>query len=186
MRRLVCILIATATLLAPTSAAAADGLAVSVDRAQIETKLGHRFSFRTTIMNPGPAAARGYVAHLNVLSYDSGVYVDPEDWSGERTRYLPVIAPGRSRTIMWRMQAVNAGHFAVYVALVPPTGVAQPPTTGRAIAVVVAQRTTLNSEGILPLVVGVPAVLSFAWLGLRLRRRRYSSASPGADPATSS
>jgi len=176
MRRLLCALVATAAFVAPTEVRAADAaLGVNVDRVRIETQLGHKFSFRTTIANRGSAAATGYVAHLNVLSYDRGVYVDPEDWSGERTRYLQSIPAGGSATITWRMQAVNAGRFAVYVAVVPQTAGGGRPTTGPTIAVTVAERTTLNSGGILPLAVGVPALLGVAWLGLRVRRRRGSS-----------
>ena len=177
MRRLLYVLVVAAVLVIPNEASAADLLGVNVDRSRIETELGHKFSFRTTIANHGPTAATGYVAHLNVLSYDRGVYVDPEDWSSERTRYLHPIPAGRTATITWKMQAVNAGHFAVYVAVVPQLGSAGRPTTGPAIAVTVADRTTLDSGGILPLALGVPALLAAAWLGLRMRRRRSSSPS---------
>lgn len=174
MRRLVSALVATAALVAPISANAADRLSVNADRSQIETTLGGKFSFSTTIENRGPAVARGYIAHLNVLSYDSGVYVDPEDWAAERTRYLPPLPAGDSVTITWRMQAVNSGPIAVYVAVLPQTGAAGRPTTGQAIAVAVAERRTLNSGGILPLAIGMPALLCAAWLGLRVRRRNSS------------
>lgn len=178
MRRLICMVFAAAVLVAPDVASAADPLGVNVDRPTIETKLGHKFSFRTTITNSGPAFANGYVAHLNVLSYDRGVYVDPEDWSAERTRYLPPIPAGASAAITWRMQAVNAGRFAVYVAVVPPSGSLDTPSTGPAIALAVADRKTLNSGGIVPLAIGMPALLGLAWLGLRYRRRGSAGAQP--------
>ena len=174
MRRLVCVLVAAAALVDPTGAHAADVLSVNADRSRIETTLGGKFSFSTTIANRGPAVARGYIAHLNVLSYDSGVYVDPEDWAAERTQYLPPIPAGSSATITWRMQAVNSGRLAVYVAVLPRRGAAELPTTGQAIALDVAERRTLNSGGILPLAIGMPALLCSAWLGLRVRRRNSS------------
>jgi hypothetical protein len=180
MRRLLCALVAAAVLVTPNEVSAADLLGVNVDRSRIQTELGHKFSFRTTIANRGSAVATGYVAHLNVLSYDRGVYVDPEDWSGERTRYLRPVPAGGTATITWRMQAVNAGRFAVYVAVLPQTSGGDRPTIGPAIAVTVAKRTTLNSGGILPLALGVPALLGVAWLGLRMRRRRGSSPLIGA------
>jgi hypothetical protein len=170
MRRLTCVLVAVAALVAPAGAGAAEQLGVKVDRTRIETQLGHTFSFRTTITNRGSTAAKGYVAHLNVVSYDPGVYVDPEDWSGARTRYLPAIPPARSVTVDWRLQAVNAGRFAVYVAVAPPSGSVAPPSTGPAIPVAIAERKTLNSQGILPLAVGMPALLGLVWLGTRVRR----------------
>jgi hypothetical protein len=181
MRRLLCVLVAMAALVTPNAVSAATHLGVDVDRSRIATELGHKFSFQTTIANRGSAAATGYVAHLNVLSYDRGVYVDPEDWSGARTRYLQPIPAGGSATITWKMQAVNAGRFAVYVAVLPQLGGAGRPATGPAIAVTVAKRTTLNSGGVLPLALGVPALLGVAWLAVRRGRRRGSSGSHPSD-----
>jgi hypothetical protein len=180
VRLLLCLVAATAVLVVSSDASANDRLRVDVDRTRVETELGHTFDFRTTITNEGTGVARGYVAHLNVLSYDPGVYVDPEDWSGHRTRYLGPIATGGSTPITWRMQAVNDGRFAVYVAVLPQAG-GNRPTTGPVIAVTVAKRTTINSGGILPLALGVPALLGIAWLGLRMQRRRGSSPSHRAE-----
>jgi hypothetical protein len=147
------------------------GLSVTVDRARISTELGHEFGFRSTITNHGASAASGLIAHLNVLSLRDGVYVDPEDWSAQRTYYLDAIAPGASTTISWGMQAVNGGSFGVYVAVLPESGVARPPATGPTIRVAVAERRTLNSGGILPLALGIPAFLGLLTLASRLRRR---------------
>ncbi|MDQ4108537.1 MAG: hypothetical protein M3138_07000 [Actinomycetota bacterium] len=161
-------------LLIPAAARVADAAApvsVTVDRARISTELGHGFGFRSTITNRGSTAASGLIAHLNVLSLRDGVYVDPEDWSSQRTYYLDPIAAGASTTITWRMQAVNGGSFGVYVAVLPESGPAPPPTTGSTIHVAVAERRTLNSRGILPLALGVPALLGLVTLGFRLRRR---------------
>jgi hypothetical protein len=144
---------------------------VSIDRAQVSTTLGHKFSFRSTVTNHGSATAGGLIAHLNVLSYDRGVYVDPEDWSSHRTRYLEPIPAGGSTTLIWKMQAVNAGSFAVYVALLPQRPGALPPKTGPAIHLAVAKRTTINSGGIVPLALGVPTLLGLLLVGARLRRR---------------
>jgi hypothetical protein len=168
-----CALAAAALLFAGAGARAAGGsppLSVTVDQARISTKLGHTFVFRSTITNRAPAAASGLVAHLNVLSLRDGVYVDPEDWSANRTRYLAPIPARGSTTITWRMEAVNAGSFGVYVAVLPQSGIARPPTTGPAIHVAVAERKTLDSGGILPLALGVPALLGLLTLGVRLRR----------------
>jgi hypothetical protein len=86
-------------------------------------------------------------------------------------RYLATIAPGGSTTVTWRMEAVNTGSFGVYVTVLRDTGAARPPAVGPALRVSVAQRTTLNSGGILPLALGIPALLGILTLGLRIRRR---------------
>jgi hypothetical protein len=119
--------------------------------------------------------ARGLVAHLNVASLRPGVYVDPEDWSTSRTRYLDPIPAGGTATVRWSLQAVNAGTFAVYVAVLPQDAAGRPPTVGRAVRVTVAERRTLDAGGILPLALGVPAAVGVAAGGLALRRRRLVS-----------
>jgi len=171
-RLLVTVLLAGLAALALSRTPGAGAVSVQVDRTAISTALGHKFQFRSTISNRGSVAARHLIAHLNVLSLRSGVYVDPEDWSSNRTRYLPPIPAGRSIDVNWRMQAVNAGSFGVYVAVLPQSGAAVPPTTGPTVRVSVAHRNTLNSGGILPLALGIPAVLCVLLLGLRARRRR--------------
>jgi hypothetical protein len=177
MRRRVAGIVAVllAALAGATAAhAAGPGVSVDVDRTEVSTQIGRKFVFRSTIVNHGSRAAPGLIAHLNVLSLRDGTYVDPEDWSSRRTRYLRPLHAGASTTITWHMEAVDAGSFGVYVAVLRVTGEARPPTTAPAIHVGVASRTTLNSGGILPLVLGIPAALGLAIIALRLHRRSQS------------
>jgi len=153
-------------------ATARPSVSVTVDRVGVATGLGKRFTFTSTVVNAGPVEARGLVAHLNVASLRPGVYVDPEDWSTSRTRYLDPIPSGGAATVRWSLQAVNAGSFAVYVAVLPADAAGRPPTVGRTVRVTVAERRTLDAGGILPLAIGVPALLGLAAGGLALRRRR--------------
>jgi hypothetical protein len=157
--------------LAGPAVSSSNPIAVTVDRTAISTSLGHKFSVQSRIANTGGSAVSGLIAHLNVLSLRPDVYLDPEDWSSHRTRYLPAIPAGGSVTITWRMQAVNAGSIGVFVAVLPRNGEPRPPATGPTVHVSIARRKTLNSGGILPLALGVPALLAALALGLRLRRR---------------
>jgi hypothetical protein len=129
------------------------------------------FSVRSRIANSGGSGASGLIAHVNVLSLRADVYLDPEDWSSQRTRYLPTIPAGGSVTITWRMQAVNAGSTAVFIAVLPQNGEPRSPATSPTVHVSIARRTTLNSGGILPLALGIPALLAAVSFGLRRRRR---------------
>ncbi|MGH3136360.1 MAG: hypothetical protein ACRDPV_07700 [Gaiellaceae bacterium] len=159
-------------LLVPVATAAGtENVTVTVAPEEIATELGGKFAFTSTISNTAATDARGLIAHLNVLSLRNGTYVDPEDWSSNRTRYLGPIAPGESTTITWRMQAVNDGDFGIYVAVLPSSGVPVPPVAGPTIHLDVAERKTLNAGGIVPLVLGIPAVLGLAALAIRIRRR---------------
>lgn len=167
--------VAAALLLAAVPSVGAASVKVSVDRSVIATKLGRAFVLRSKIANHGTTAATGLIAHLNVLSLRSGLYVDPEDWSSHRTRYLPPIPAGGSTTLTWKLSAVNAGTLGVYVVVLPQSGAPVPPAIGPTTHVVIADRRTLDSSGILPLAFGIPALLGVGILLLRLWRAR----SPG-------
>lgn len=164
---------ATAAALHVLPAAAADeqDVSVSVDRARITASLGQKFSFRSTITNSGATPVSGLIAHLNVLSLRDGTYVDPEDWSSNRTRYLSTIPPGGSLTTTWEVQAVNDGSFGIYVAALPESGEAVPPATAPTIRLNVTARTTLNPSGMVPIALGIPALLGILALAVRFARR---------------
>ena len=137
----------------------------------ISTQLGRSFEFHSTITNGGPDTARGLVAHLSVLSLREDPYVDPEDWAPQRVVFLDPIAPGGSRTLRWRMTAVNAGTFGVYVTVLAQDPRDRPAPNTPTVDLRVAQRRTLNSGGILPIALAVPGLLGALTVAVRLRRR---------------
>jgi hypothetical protein len=165
---------ATAALAATGVAAGASSVGVSVTLApsRIDTELGRSVLVGARFTNQRPTATAPLIAHLNVLSLRSGVEVDPEDWSTHRTRYLGALAAGMSRTIKWKVHAINTGRIALYVAVIPQTGGSRAPAIGRTVQLVVAGRRTLNSGGILPLALGIPALLGLMTGGIQLTRRR--------------
>jgi hypothetical protein len=175
IRRAFGCILATASLalaLAGAAGAASNEVAVIVKQSRITTQLGHNILFRATFANHGAADSGPLIAHLNVLSLRKGVEVDPEDWSTHRTRYLGTIPAGDSRTITWPVHAINSGRIALYVAVLPQSGVNRPPAIGRTVQLVVAGRDTLNSGGILPLALGIPALLALLTGGMQVARRR--------------
>lgn len=135
----------------------------------VTATIGQLFTFVTTVENQSSSPAAGLVAHLNVLSNDPGTYVDPEDWSSHRTQYLPTIGPNRDLRLTWTVQVVNSGSFSVYVAVLPRHG-AGDVVTSAPLRVTVAQRRTLNSSGVLPLTLGIPAIIGLLGLGAHRRR----------------
>jgi hypothetical protein len=161
-------------------AAPAAGAAVSVtnDRTAITTRLGHKFTFHSRIENRGTAPARDLVAHLNVVDLTGHTYVDPEDWSAQRTRYLRAIPAGGSTTVTWPMNAVNAGTIGIYVAVLPRGGTPVRPVTSPTLRLRIRDRRTLNSGGILPLALGIPGALGLVALSVRSSRRRSRTRSP--------
>jgi hypothetical protein len=171
MRRAVCAVALVAMLAAPSAGAAVPALSVDVNRTSVETTLGQDFSFASTITNRGSAPTSSLVAHLNVLSLRPGLYVDPEDWSENRTRYLGPLGPRESKTIRWTVTAVNAGSLGVYVAVFPSSGEGKP-VTGPTVRASIAERKTIDSGDIVPVAIGVPVLLSALAVGIRFRRRR--------------
>jgi hypothetical protein len=171
---LACLLAAAPEAAAQTSAPDAP-VAVSLSREQVSTRLGGSFGFSSRIRNTGTAAQSGLVAHLNVVGLSSGIYVDPEDWSEERTKNVPALGPGELTDLSWNVKAVTGGHAAIYVVVLPgdspataPQGLAISP----AIDVRISETKDLNSGGVLPLAVGVPALLALATVAARRRRGR--------------
>ena len=171
-RAVVCSAAAAVVALVGAANAAANDVSVIVRQSRIDTQLGKNIVFRATFANRGSNATGPQIAHLNVLSLRQGVEVDPEDWSTHRTRYLGTIAPHASRTITWKVHAINTGRIALYVAVLPQVGLNRPPAIGRTVQLVVAGRDTLNSGGILPLALGVPALLGLLAGGMQVARRR--------------
>jgi hypothetical protein len=144
-----------AAVLAPGSAAAAPGPTITMDQSQISAVVGQTLALQSTVNGQTTPA----IAHLNVTSLD-GVYVDLEDWTKDVTQPL---GPGETQ-LDWEVQAVNSGHFALYVVLIPQSGplVVSPP-----VHVTVAARQTLDTAGALPVAIAIPTLLGLAALATR-------------------
>lgn len=130
---------------------------ITMDHDQLTAELGQTLTVESVVSESGPA-----VAHLNVVSLD-GVYVDLEDWTQDVTQPVPA---GRETRLDWEFQAVNPGHFAVYVVLIPKSG---PLVAGPPVHITVSPRQTLHTGGALPVVIAVPALLGIAILVGRRR-----------------
>ena len=139
-----------------------------MSRGDVSTRIGESFGFDSEIRNTSGETQSDLVAHLNVAGLSSGIYVDPEDWSEDRTRFLRHLAPGESTTVGWNVKAVTGGRAAIYVVVLPGRN---EPAVSQAMTVQIADTKDLNSDGVLPLALGVPAVLGVVALTVRRRRR---------------
>jgi hypothetical protein len=137
----------------------------------VSASVGQRFSFQSTVTNTAPSTATDLVAHLNIVSLDPNVYVDPEDWSSHRTQYLAPLGPSRAALLQWTVHAVNNGHFILYVTLLTPAA-AEPVAAGRALRADVTRSGSLSTRGALPVTVIVPASVLVLFLGSVVWRRR--------------
>jgi hypothetical protein len=183
MKRLVVLIGMLLNLAVPASLAAPAAAAqqrqpaaveVTLDQTRITTAVGARLTVESRIVNSGSAPTDRLVAHLNVASLD-GVYVDLEDWSADVTRGVASLPPGRSTSLSWEFQAVNAGSFDVYVAVMPngPSSAGTGPlVVSPPVHVTVAGRRTLTGGGALPVAIVVPVLLGLVAAAARYRLRR--------------
>lgn len=167
--RALCLAVVLVVAGAPIASAAEPAVDVSISRTEVSTRLGESFGFGTEVRNTGARPLSGLVAHLNVVGLSEGIYVDPEDWSEERTKSLAPLGAGGSTNLSWNVKAVTGGRVAIYVVVLPDRG---PLAVSPAMAVRIADTKDLNSGGVLPLALGVPALLGMATLALRRRRSR--------------
>jgi len=150
-------------------------ITVSVSRSEVSTLTGKTFTFTSEITNNGSSATPPLIANLDFVALDQGTYVDPEDWSPQRTLSVAPIAAGSSATQTWTVKPVLKGDVAVYVVVLPePPALAGagPLAASPAIPVHVEEHRTLNPGGVLPVVLAVPTFLAVAFAGLRATRRR--------------
>ena len=155
---------------APVASGQQAALDVTISRGTVSTRLGDDFGFSTEIRNRGSQQRSDLVAQLNIAGLSSGIYVDPEDWSSERTKRLPTLAPGESTTVSWSVTAVTGGRAAIYVVVLPEDRAHGEPVSSPAIDVRIADTKDLNTDGVLPLALGIPAFLGLLTVAVRRRR----------------
>jgi hypothetical protein len=169
---LAAVLLSVAAPAAAAPAAPGGQLTASSQRPEVATAVGRHFDYQARIINTGKASTGQLLMHLNIASLTSDVYVDPEDWSTDRSRFLAPLAAGAATTLSWDIQAVSPGTFDVYAVVLPARA-----ESGTQLAVssptrvIVTARRTLNAGGALPVVVAVPVLLGVATLTARARGR---------------
>jgi hypothetical protein len=153
-----------------------ESLQITIDKAYAATKNGDKVTFNTVIMNNGATASPPMIVAMNIVNLDeTGDVVDPEDWSPQRTQYIKSIAPGESVMQPWILNTILEGEYMVYAVLIPAPASSDStshPISSPGVHVTVTHFARLNPGGILPLAIGIPAVLLLLSLVLgRLRSK---------------
>lgn len=146
-----------------------DHIVVELNRRQMEAGPGEKISLESRISNGADASLEGYVAHLEILTTDESVYVDPEDWSPERTQYLDSLAAGDSVDLTWSVQAVTSGPIIIYVSVTSPSSGAV--SSSNPLNLNVGGQRKVDSSQVMPLVLYTPAAVLLL-LGMTYARRR--------------
>ncbi len=145
-------------------------MSVALDQNSVGVGTGQVFQFRSTITNLTDRPLTSVIAHLNIVSTNGDVYVDPEDWSSERSQYIETLPAGATRDLTWKVRAVTSGQLILYVAVTTRSGGKNVVASQPLQATVTATR-TIDATGVLPVAIGVPAALVVC-LGIAVRRRR--------------
>jgi hypothetical protein len=164
------IMVAAAVAVPTSHASQVDSNAVSVelDETELTVGPGEQFSFESTLHKTGDSQS-GLIANLNIVGADPDIYVDPEDWSTERTQFLDDLPAGESTQLRWTVRAIDAGELMLYVA-VSSTDADSVAVSGPLHVTVTGQR-VVNPQNVVPLVMATPVAV-LALLGLTLVRRR--------------
>jgi hypothetical protein len=172
------LLVATVSSDAPSLAqerTSTSDLTVSVSRSEVSTYTGDTIKFTSEITNSGSQVTPPLVVNLDFVALDQSTFVDPEDWSPQRTLVVDPIAAGSSASQSWTVKPVLKGDVAAYVVVLPSSpalATASPLVSSPAIYMHVEEHRALNPGGVLPVVLAVPGVLALAFAGLRLARSR--------------
>ncbi len=135
-------------------------------------RMGDRLAFTSSIRNTGAAPVEGLIAWLSLVQVDPGHEqpVDLEDWSAHKAIALATLAPGAEVTTRWPMRLIQSGQYRVVVSAVSRAGDALTPS--RFVDFTVAPKPVVESRRVLPVALGVPALLV---VSLLLRRRRSAA-----------
>ena len=155
-------------------------VAVTIDMDYKTVKASDSIFFKTTVVNTGAEKSTPLIVAMNIINLNAqGEVVDPEDWSPQRTQYIQSLAPGASATLDWRVNAILAGDYMVYMVAIPQPGeqnVTSHPIASPGIHLTVTPFTKLNPSGVLPYAVGAPILLLAIIYVVNRRRNRQIDA----------
>jgi hypothetical protein len=123
------------------------------------------------VKKSGSEPAHGVVAWISLVQVDPGQEqpMDLEDWSAHKAVTQAVLQPGQQVDVEWPMRLIQAGAYRVVISAVNrETGHVM---TSRFIDFQVRRKPVVDSGRILPVAVGVPALL-LGMMGWRRYRRR--------------
>lgn len=158
--------------MAQAQAAADATVLVRVSRAAASLTAGEWVEFSAVLRNASATTTPPLAAHLSIAALVAGKHVDPEDWSPQRTQYVPPLAPGDSVLLPWRLHTLFEGTFAAFVTLVS-TDDSFPAVVSAPLRLQVAPDRILPWSYVLPVVAVVPIFpLMLLVLAMAYARRR--------------
>lgn len=175
MRGRIAVLVGVVVLLGVPQAASGsigEDLTVTMSPAASDVVLGDAFDIRIDVTNTGAAPSSSLVVHIDITDPTSAESVDPEDWTSTLSKPIGALGPGESTYVDWQLQPISPGRFTLYAVSLSAND--DSAAISNVVTVDVTDRRTLNPEGILPVAIGVPALIG-GLLVLQIGRNRRTS-----------
>jgi hypothetical protein len=137
-------------------------------------KMGDTPTFSGKVTNRGDRSLKGLIVYLSLVSLKPGEEspVDLEDWSAQKAVRIDELRPGQDNTQEWPMRLIQAGRYGVALTVVDPNETQ--PIISDLWTFDIASKPTLSSGRIVPVALGMPALLLLLvgvyWLRSRSRR----------------
>lgn len=151
-------------LTAPTAAVAdASPVRVFLDPPAAVLTMGDVPAFAGTVTNSGTAPLQGLIVYLSLVSLKPGkeAPVDLEDWSASGAIRIDRLLPGATTTHDWKLRLIQAGKFGVVLTVIDPHEMS--PVVSSVLRFEIRPKRLLESKRILPVAIGVPALLLLLW-----------------------
>lgn len=148
------------------------GVTVEIAPVARSVTLGDSLGVTVTVTNASDQPSADIVIHLDITDPASSSSVDPEDWTSTLTKRLGVLQPGETRTVDWDIQPISPGTFSAYAVAISPD--ATDLAASNVLAIDVADQRSLDPGGILPVAIGMPALVGALLVARTLAMKRSS------------
>ncbi|TRZ50194.1 hypothetical protein D4Q80_00710 [bacterium] len=120
------------------------------------------------ITNSNSQAVNNITTYLSLVNADTKMPVDLEDWSAERGLFIETIDAKETFPLMWKIHFVQSGSYTLtIVANIEGNDM---PIASKLVYFKVSPKKNLNPGHVLPVALGEPILIIFAFLALRYRK----------------
>ena len=120
------------------------------------------------ITNSNSQAVNNITTYPSLVNADTKMPVDLEDWSAERGLFIETIDAKQTFPLTWKIHFVQAGNYTLTI--VADIGGNDTPIASKLVYFNVLPKKNLNPGHVLPVALGEPILIVFAFLVLRYRK----------------
>jgi hypothetical protein len=131
---------------------------------------GEYITLEAEVVNVGTQPITNVTTYLSLVDVGARMPVDLEDWSAEKGLFIGTITAGETLPLVWRVHLIRSGDYTASV--VAEAESADSPVISRLTYLKALPKRNLNPGNVLPVALGEPILLVFAFLLLRFWRTR--------------